>query len=169
MASDNDPRSLFAVDGLQVGFQPVDLGIHLAVDGTGTLASCAANLIRTNKAVTKVGFGVELDEMSHAAVPAVPEVTGAARNIAGHAEVILKASEVGLSGHADAEVVCDVVGLVSGAAIVTVRFVVSGSNHVGARCGDRHHFVVKVVQDGLIHLVSLLDGGVGQESLDLLL
>lgn len=107
--------------------------------------------------------------MSHSAVPTIPEVTGASRNIAGHTEVVLETSKVGLSRHADAEVVCDVVGLVSGAAIVTVRFVVSGSNHVGARCSDGHHFVVKVVQDGLVHLVSFLDGGVGEESLDLLL
>lgn len=79
------------------------------------------------------------------------------------------AREVGLARHADLLGVGNVAGLVSGTAIVTVRFVVARSDHVRLDRRDGRHLIVEVVQDALVHLVAIRNGRVGKEAANLLL
>ena len=75
--------------------------------------------------MTEIGFGIELYEMHHAVVEAIPEVAGSTALGAGHAEVVDVAGEIGLTGHADADIVSDVLDMVSGTTVVAVCFVVA--------------------------------------------
>lgn len=126
-------------------------------------------LVGANVAVAEISLGIELDVMRHPVIERVPEVLDATGLRARHAEVVTKTREVSLAGHADAGIVCDVLCLVGCSSVVTVRLVVTGTNHVRLERGDGDHIVVKGVQDSLVDLVSLSDSGVREETLDLLL
>lgn len=169
VAGDDNPGRLGAVDGREVGFEPGRLGVHGGVDGAGAFSFDTANFVVADEAMAEVGLGVNLDKVRETAVPAVPEVARSARGVRGHAEVVLVPREVGLARHADAHVVGNIVRLVSGAAIVAVGFVIARPHHPRLIRGDAHHLVVKVIQDGLVHLVPVSDGRVLEEALNLLL
>lgn len=166
--TNNDPRGLGAVHGLQAILQPSSLLVH---DSEWAFRESlrSIGLIGTNVAVAEIGLGVKLDVMRHPVIERVPKVLDAAGLLARHAEVVTVTREVSLARHAYTGIVRDVLFLVSCPCVVAVCLVVSGANHVRLERSDRGHIVVEGVQDRLIDLVSLSDSGVREETLDLLL
>lgn len=169
VAGDNDPRRLLAVDRRKVRLKPIALLIHERGKRAAVLTLAAAGLVGGDEAVSKIGLGVERDEVHHAVVVRVPEVVEAAALRAGHAEMVAEAGEVGLARHADRDVVRDVVRLVCRAAVVAVGLVIARADHVRLDGGDRGQFIVECVQNLLVHFGAACSGGIGQETLDFFL
>lgn len=119
--------------------------------------------------MAKISFGVQLDEVRHAVIERVPEVSNTSTLCGRHAEVVAIAGEVCLARHADIVSVGNVASFVARAAVVAVGLVVAGPDHVRLDRGDRSHLVVEGVQDALICLGAFCDGDVGKVALDGLL
>lgn len=77
--------------------------------------------------------------------------------------MVNESGEVGLAGHTDA---CSVA---PSAAIVTVGFMVSRTNHPRFGGRDWSHLVIEFIENGLVDFITVLNCGVWFESLDLLL
>lgn len=79
------------------------------------------------------------------------------------------AGKVGLAGQADRLGVCHAARLVRGAAVVAIRFVIPGIDHVRLGRGDVDQFVIEGIQDALVDLCSLGRCRGREIALDLLL
>ena len=169
VAADDDPRCYSAVNRGEVLFQPVELRVSVGSKGACNILLDAACLVRPDKAIAQVSLRIQHNPVDHAVVEAVPEVALAAGHVGWHAPVVPIAGEVGEAGLADeAGVVGDaVVGL--DAVRDAAGLVIAGADHPGLDGGYFRHLVVEVVVDRLIDLIALLNGGVRQEALRLLI
>lgn len=139
VSGNDNPRGLGSVHVGKIVRQPVDLLVH---EAEGTSVFCASHwLIRANQAVAKISFRVNLNEMDHATVIREPKVFIASRLIAWHTEVVPESSEVHLARHTDLGAIRPV------AAIVTISFMVSRTNHVWLDGSDNCQLVVELVKD----------------------
>lgn len=75
--------------------------------------------------MAEISLGVELHKVYHAVVERVPEISSPAALLARHAEVVDVAGKVCLAGHANANIVGDVLDMVGSTTVVTVRFVIA--------------------------------------------
>nr|POE86430.1 hypothetical protein CFP56_46614 [Quercus suber] len=174
VAHGDDPRRLGAVDGGEVGGEPLDLlvggvglpvvvvdaaegarvgdeGLALGRQGLGAVQVAQEGVLG---AVGEVGLAVERDEVREAVVEGVPEVADAARLGAGHAEAVLVAEvgEGGVGGGRVGLVVVQVGGQdVAGPVELGTRgLVVAGDGHVGDLAGELVHPLLPQVPVGLV-------------------
>ena len=126
MAENDNPGRQGTVDGCQIVGEPVNL-LVVTAEWTAVLGTA---LIWAYEAVAKVGFGIDVDEMSHSIVVGVPEVAKTAGRAARHTPMVDVAREIRLAGQADRLGVFLTGVLVGGTTVVAIRFVVPRINHV---------------------------------------
>ena len=61
------------------------------------------------------------------------------------------AREICLSGHANGHIVVNMMNIISVATIVTIGFMIAGSNHVWLGRCKGGHFFIEGVQDRFVH------------------
>lgn len=117
LLTSNDPGCLLTVHTRQILLEPIDLLVRVGAKWPRVHAFRTANFVRANESIANISLGVQLDEVSHAVVEGVPEVSNTTRHIARHTIMVAEAGEVGLAHGANTDVISNTV--VGGTTIVT--------------------------------------------------